>query len=122
MRPRRTWFSRATLGMRHVGGSEDNDLPYRIIKDMNPQSPVFGHPIIESVWEPTPEERLAIAAGQNIQLHIWAVKNDDGQMSQPPVSLAVTDTPLGKPPIFNEPIEGEHPKLLDKDEIDPEEL
>jgi hypothetical protein len=36
-----------------------------------------------SVWEPTPEQRRAIAEGANIELHVW-------MQPPPPVGLLVT--------------------------------
>jgi hypothetical protein len=42
-----------------------------------------GIPQIETVWEPSPEERAAIAAGANISLRIMGM--------QPPVIVGVTE-------------------------------
>ena len=36
-----------------------------------------------SVWEPTPDERAAIAAGGNVELHVW-------QQPPPPVGFTIT--------------------------------
>jgi hypothetical protein len=41
-----------------------------------------GATVVASIWEPTPEERAAIAAGANLMLAIW-------QDPIPPVSLSV---------------------------------
>lgn len=46
-------------------------------------------PIVYSVWEPTVEERVAIAAGANIELAVWG--------GQPPVAIETTTVPLGRP-------------------------
>jgi hypothetical protein len=43
------------------------------------------------VWEPTPEEREAIANGENIRLIIWG-------KTILPVAIDTTDEALGKPP------------------------
>jgi hypothetical protein len=42
-----------------------------------------------SVWEPTPDERRAIAAGDNIALHVW---------SQPPPMVGLSITPAKEVP------------------------
>jgi hypothetical protein len=68
------------------GGTEDNDLWAHVDHDDG------GNPVLCSVWEPSDEERQAIADGANIELVIW------GQ-AQPPVSLATTTVQLGKPPV-----------------------
>lgn len=83
MRPRRTHES--NMVFRLPGGTEDNDLFARADTDDG------GHPVLCSVWEPTPEERAAIAAGHNVQLIVWGD-------ATPPVALATTDVPLGKKP------------------------
>lgn len=82
MKPRRTW--RSDTVFRLPGGNEDNDLWVERRADET------GRPVLESVWEPTPEEREAIARGDNVYLLVWG--------GQPPVALGVTDVPLGKPP------------------------
>jgi hypothetical protein len=82
VKPRRTHGSNQVF--RLAGGNEDNDLWVRVGHDGD------GTPIIYSTWEPTPEERERIAAGENIELAVWG--------GQPPVSLVLTDVPLGKPP------------------------
>lgn len=46
---------------------------------------LYGHKGILSVWEPTPDEREAIAQGANIKLGIW------GMEPIPPVSVEVTN-------------------------------
>jgi hypothetical protein len=81
MKPRRTHSSNQVF--RLEGGTEDNDLWVR--RDIED-----GEPTITSVWEPTAEERAAIAAGANIELTVWG-------MGTPPVALRPTDEPLGKP-------------------------
>jgi hypothetical protein len=99
MKPRRTWFTNKVAYI--PGDNEDSHLHYRLTEVQEGQ--YKGYPILTTVWEPTPEERAAIAAGQNIELQCWAVRNKDGSPSQPPMSLGVTDTPLGKPPDLEEP-------------------
>lgn len=81
MKPRRTHDSTGVY--RLEGGTEDNDLWVSAATDDD------GTHVIFSVWEPTDEERERIAAGWSIELAVWG--------GQPPVSLAVTDVPLGKP-------------------------
>ena len=76
MRARRTEFTENVY--RLAGGTEDNDLWVNITHDDH-----TGTKIITSVWVPTDEERLAIAAGENIRLHCWG--------SQVPVALDLTD-------------------------------
>lgn len=84
MKARRTIFSNAVY--RLLGGTEDNDLWVR-----RTEHAIDGAPVIESVWEPTDEERAAIADGSNLYLLVWG----DGH---PPVAIGVTDVPLGKAP------------------------
>lgn len=79
MKPRRTHLSNSVFAL--AGGTEDNDLWTQV--DAAAQT-------VSSVWVPTDEERRAIAAGQNIELTIYG--------GQPPVSMRIVDTPLGKPP------------------------
>lgn len=43
--------------------------------------------VVYSTWELTPEERIAIAEGANIELGIW-------HEPIPPVSLAIDSTPV----------------------------
>lgn len=81
MRARR--FRGADQVIRLEGGTEDNDLWARVDRLSD------GTPMITSVWVPTDEERLAIAAGANIELIVLAVRT-------PPIAMAVTDIPLGK--------------------------
>lgn len=80
MKPRRTHDSTAVF--HSPGGNEDNDLWVQ-------RGEVEGTETVSSVWEPTPEERARIAAGENIELVVYGG-------GQPPVRLAVTDVPLGK--------------------------
>ena len=81
MRPRRTPSSNGLF--RLVGGTEDNDLWVRYDQASD------GSSVIASVWELTPEERAAVAAGANIQLEIWGT-------GVPPVAMQVTDEELGR--------------------------
>lgn len=84
MRPRRTHLTNRVLTL--PGGTEDNDLWI-----YNAEEEGTGVPIICSVWEPTPQERVRIAAGENIRLSVRGYRH-------PPVSLDLTDEPLGKYP------------------------
>lgn len=81
VKPRRTHESNKVYRLQ--GGNEDNDLWVTEAVDE-------GTPIIVSVWEPTPEERQAIADGENIELAVWG--------GQPPVALGTTPVELGKAP------------------------
>lgn len=83
MKPRRTHFSNQVYVLQ--GGTEDNDLWTQVTNAEG------GDPVICSVWEPSDEERAAIARGENVRLIIF------GQ-AQPPVAIDLTDEPLGKPP------------------------
>lgn len=83
MKPRRTHL--ANFVYRLDGGTEDNDL--WVHKSVDAE----GFPISRSCWVPIDEERAAIAAGANIELAVWGPEH-------PPVSLALNDTPLGRPP------------------------
>lgn len=93
MRSRRTPSSNFVY--RLGGGTEDNDLhvqraPAAEVGE-HPDSPVAGLPAIVSVWEPSPEERAALACGANIELRVI------GEL-QPPVSVNVTrEQPLSRP-------------------------
>ena len=61
------------------GREEDiGDLPCEIVDEPN------GDRFIYSVWEPSDEERKALAAGQNVRLGVGWIG------AFPPVSLGVT--------------------------------
>lgn len=96
MKPRRTWFSEKVL--RLEGGTEDNDLWYRIQPDAT-GGPHDGHPVVVTVWEPSEEERKRIAGGENVMLMVWGLKGPSGEITQPPVAVSTTDEPLGRMPI-----------------------
>lgn len=82
LRPRRTWRSTNVYCL--PGGNEDNDL-WTYSEDGR----------IVSTWVPTDEQRERIAAGGNIDLHVWGA-------GMPPVALTVNDrTPLGKMPEWS---------------------
>lgn len=84
MRPRRT---HASNGVFHLDGhSEDHDLWVEKGSDSS-----TCEPILVSVWEPTDEERQAIAAGANIELVV-------GGTVHPPVCMQTTTVTLGKRP------------------------
>lgn len=72
MRP--IWTERTNFTYLAPGGMADCD-PLPCTKEAD------GRTI--SVWEPTDDERRAIAAGQNIELHVW-------QQPPAPVGLALT--------------------------------
>jgi hypothetical protein len=84
VKPRRTHRSNKVYSL--PGGTEDNDLWVEVAKERD-----VNWPVIRSTWEPSEEERQAIAAGANIELSV-----SGGAM--PPVSLNVTTVALGKPP------------------------
>lgn len=84
MKARRTIFS--TRVFKLPGGTEDNDLWVYDIADDD------GCNVIASVWEPTPEERKAIANGENIRLLVWG-------RGIPPFAMDTTNEPLGMPHI-----------------------
>lgn len=75
MRPIRTEETNSVFKL--PGGDESSDLPV--------ERAVSEHdiPIIVSTWEPTPEERDAVAGGANVELVIWGT-------GQPPVFVGVT--------------------------------
>lgn len=75
MKPRRTPTS--TVVFRLAGGNEDNDLWV----ERTHHSETFD-PLLISTWEPTDEERAAIAAGGTIELIVWGA-------GHPPVALSV---------------------------------
>jgi len=81
MKPRRTVHSTRALTL--PGGTEDNDLWIYNMPDEQ------GNNVICSVWEPTPQQRDAIAKGENIRLLVWG-------RGHPPVAMDTTDEPLGK--------------------------
>lgn len=83
MKPRRTRFTDRVF--RLPGGTEDNDLWVYDLEDND------GNHLICSVWEPSPEERAAIASGENVRLIIWG-------RGLPPIAMDTTDEPLGKRP------------------------
>lgn len=80
MKPRRTPLS--TDVYRLAGGNEDNDLWAERGRTED------GTPVIISTWELSDDERREIAAGCNIELHVFGI-------GQPPVNLRVSDVPLG---------------------------
>ena len=84
MRPRRTHFTNRVLEL--PGGNEDNALWYYA------EQTDEGQTVICSVWEPSPEERAAIARGENVRLLVW------WNGAFPPVAIDLTDEPLGKAP------------------------
>lgn len=55
----------------------DHDLPCQLLR------PEPNAAIVISTWEPTPEERRAIAKGANVQLAVFSAQH-------PPVSLSVS--------------------------------
>lgn len=57
---------------------------------------------VVSVWEPTREERAAIAAGSNIELHVW-------QQPPPPVGMALSPAPAPPGPAHVRPPAGPRP-------------
>jgi hypothetical protein len=83
MRPRRTHISNSVY--RLAGGTEDNDLWVYI------DTHADGSPLVRSCWEPTDEERQAIADGANVELIVWGT-------GHPPVAMDVVRYPLGAPP------------------------
>lgn len=83
MKPRRTHHTDRVF--RLPGGNEDNDL-WTYTAEVE-----SGGTAICSVWEPTQQERIRIAAGENIRLCIWGE-------GIPPVAIDLTDEPLGKRP------------------------
>lgn len=90
MKARRT--IRSTTVFRLPGGTEDNDLWVEPLVDED------GHSVLSSTWEPTEEERIAIAQGANVELLVWGA-------GTPPVALRITHVQLGKAPDTDEPKE-----------------
>jgi hypothetical protein len=92
MRPRRTHDSNGVL--RLSGGTEDNDLWIEATRggtdEFMEDDPAIDTPVLRSVWEPDAVERKAIANGANVRLTVLG-------STHPPVSMAVVDTPLGRP-------------------------
>lgn len=82
MKPRRTVES--TTVFRLVGGNEDNDLWVTQAVDNH------GLPVIVSCWQPTADERQAIADGANLELVVWGE-------GTPPVAMGLTTVQLGRP-------------------------
>lgn len=82
MKPRRTHDSNKVYSL--SGGTEDNDLWTEVVEGDG------GFLNITSVWEPTDAERRELAEGANVALTVLG--------AQPPVGLATTRVPLGKPP------------------------
>lgn len=83
MKPRRTVESTGVL--RLPGGNEDHDLWYQSCV-----TPLGTH-VFETVWEPTDEERAAIAGGANVELNVWGAQH-------PPVAVRTTLVQLGRGP------------------------
>lgn len=87
LRPRRTHDSNFVF--RLEGGTEDNDLWVEVI---NPGGPGQR---FTSTWELTDEQRKMIAAGANIDLHVWS-------RGHPPVAVTLGTTPLGRKPVSDD--------------------
>lgn len=81
MKPRRTALSTTVFHL--PGGTEDNDLWATEYEGE------AGGRAIGSTWELTPEERVQVAEGANIELVVFGG-------GQPPVTLRVTEIPLGR--------------------------
>ena len=79
--PRRTPRSNVTFYL--VDGNEDNDLWLERTEDDH------GNTVLVSTWEPSAEERAAIAEGANIELRVWGG-------GHPPVAITTNNDPLGK--------------------------
>lgn len=65
------------------GGDSANDLWVEDRRDEKDGAPVIG-----STWQPTAEEREAIANGANIELLVWGT-------GQPPVYIGTSDVMIG---------------------------
>lgn len=74
MKPVLTAETNATFELE--GGTRDNDLPLRRAVDES------GHPVLESLWEPTEDERQAIQNGALVRLVVWG-------RGTPPVAIGV---------------------------------
>jgi hypothetical protein len=77
MRPVKVSTSNHNFGPPPGREGEIGDLPCQIVDER-------GYREIVSVWEPTPEERAAIANGQNVRMGVGWIGGF------PPVSLGVT--------------------------------
>lgn len=74
MRPIRTPRT-TSVDLGPVGSNVD---PLPTWREVSPE----GGIVVLSVWEPTPEERAAIAAGANVVLGVWAAQT-------PPVYVGI---------------------------------
>lgn len=74
MQPRKTPTSNHVFEL--PGGNEDNYLY------VEAQLDELGNPLVVSVWEPTDEERAALAAGGTVELCVWGT-------GTPPVLITV---------------------------------
>jgi hypothetical protein len=83
VKPRRTHESNKVY--RLDGENEDHDL--WVCETFDSEHP--ERIVVVSVWEPTDDERAAIAAGANVELVVWG--------GQPPVAVQTTGVKLGKP-------------------------
>ena len=83
MKPRKTINSARCYVVQDSDGQTDPDseLWTYTAEDAN------GRMVTCSVWEPTPEERAAIAAGENVRLIVWGVR-------MVPVAMDLTDEVL----------------------------
>lgn len=86
VKPRRTQASDKVF--RLPGGTEDNDLWVTTYDEDDVDQ---GGPAIGSTWEPTDDERQAIADGANVELIVWGT-------GHPPVALRLSPYALGKAP------------------------
>jgi hypothetical protein len=94
MRAVRTKASNHDLGAPLGREASVLSLPCQI--DTTVGGPDDGQVVVYSVWEPSDEERAAIAAGENVRLGVWWV----GVF--PPVSIGVTGEPVIERPWADE--------------------
>lgn len=89
MRPRKTPTSNKVFEL--AGGNEDNYLHVKVGIGHPRVLDSDGMPTIEAVFEPSPEERAAIATGANVSLVVMGT-------GVPPMSMTTTrEQPVGKP-------------------------
>lgn len=91
MKPIRTPKSDVTLTL--AGGTEDNELPAQrvLVYDADlGETEKDARLAFETIWLPDEAEAGRLEAGAGILLRVWAIKDEDGQPTQPPVAIEVT--------------------------------
>lgn len=95
MKPVQT--DRSNVNLTLSGGTEANDLPAErvLVYDTDRgETEADARLAFESLWMPDEAEARKLEAGAAIVLRVWAIQNEQGHHTQPPVSIGVSDAVL----------------------------